>query len=199
MLFWWDAKWMSPASSKNTSRAFITFIQSLPSTWSLPGTFEGSKHHISAKTWQRPKISPKFMFDQALVHYRQTIWEADLKNNPKTHWGKKLTNSWQFGFRADHSMTLQRMRLTDHFTLHFNNNMSTAAVLLDIAKAFNTWHPSQHYNLSEIEFSTSLIKVIASFLTDRKFKVLARRRIFYATKNSCRGPTRFGPCPNIVQ
>jgi hypothetical protein len=28
---------------------------------------------ITAKTWQKPKISPKFTSDQPLVHYRQTI------------------------------------------------------------------------------------------------------------------------------
>jgi hypothetical protein len=41
-----------------------------------------------------------------------------------------------FGFRARHSM--QCMRLEDHVTLNFNNNMSTAVVFLDIEKAFDT-------------------------------------------------------------
>jgi hypothetical protein len=31
----------------------------------------------------------------------------------------------QFGFRARHSTTLQCMRLTDHVTPNFNNDMST--------------------------------------------------------------------------
>jgi hypothetical protein len=53
--------------------------------------------------------------------------------------------------------------------------MLMAAVLLDIAKAFNMWHSSEHCNLSELEFSTSVIKVIASFFTYRKLKVLARK------------------------
>jgi hypothetical protein len=35
-----------------------------------------------------------------------------------------------------HSTTLQCMRLTDHVSLNCNNNMSTAAVLLDIETAF---------------------------------------------------------------
>jgi hypothetical protein len=66
------------------------------------------------------------------------------------------------------------MRLADHVTLNFNNNMSTAAVFLDIEKTFDTtWHSNLLYKLSQPEFSTSLIKLIASsFLTDRKFKVL---------------------------
>jgi hypothetical protein len=65
------------------------------------------------------------------------------------------------------------MRLADHVTLHLNNNMSTAAVFLDIDKAFNTkWHSGLLYKLSELEFSAGVIKLISSFLTDRKFKVL---------------------------
>jgi hypothetical protein len=31
------------------------------------------------------------MSDQHFVHYRQTIWEDDFKNNLKTHWRKNLT------------------------------------------------------------------------------------------------------------
>jgi hypothetical protein len=48
-----------------------------------------------------------------------------------------------------------------------------AAVFLDIKKAFdNTWPSGLLYKLSELEFSTSLIRLIASFLADRKFEVL---------------------------
>jgi hypothetical protein len=41
---------------------------------------------------------------------------------------RTVLNASQFGFRADHSTTLQCMRLADHVTLNFNNNMATAAV-----------------------------------------------------------------------
>jgi hypothetical protein len=54
---------------------------------------------------------------------------------------KGLLNAIQFDFRTRHSTTLQCMRLTDHVTLNFNNEMSTAVVFLDIEKAFDTtWH-----------------------------------------------------------
>jgi hypothetical protein len=50
--------------------------------------------------------------------------------------------------------------------------MSRVAVFLDIEKTFDTtWHPGLLYKLSELQLSASLIKVIASFLTNRKFKV----------------------------
>jgi retron-type reverse transcriptase len=85
---------------------------------------------------------------------------------------KSLHNACQFGFRARHGTTLQCMRLTDHVTLNFNNNMPAAMVFLDIKKAFDTtWHPGLLYKLSELEFPTSLIKLISSFLSQQKFRV----------------------------
>jgi hypothetical protein len=64
------------------------------------------------------------------------------------------------------------MRLADHVTLNFNSNMSTAAVFLDIEKAFDTtWHPGLLYKLAKLQFSTSIIKLISSFLSQRKFRV----------------------------
>jgi hypothetical protein len=50
--------------------------------------------------------------------------------------------------------------------------MSTAAVILDILKAFDTtWHLGLLYKLSKLEFLTNLIKLISSFLSQRKFRV----------------------------
>jgi hypothetical protein len=83
---------------------------------------------------------------------------------------KGLLNASQFGFRARHSTTLQYMRLSGHVTLNCNNKMSMAAVFLDIEKAFDTtWHPGLIYILSKLEFSTSLIMLISSFHSQRKF------------------------------
>jgi hypothetical protein len=56
--------------------------------------------------------------------------------------------------------------------LNFNNNMSTAAVFLDIEKAFDTtWHPGLLYKIKKLQFPTNLIKLINSYLTNRKFRV----------------------------
>jgi hypothetical protein len=68
---------------------------------------------------------------------------------------RSLFNASQFGFRACHNTTLQGMRLTNHVTLNFSNNMSTVAVFLDFVKAFcTTWHLGLLYKLSELKFST---------------------------------------------
>jgi hypothetical protein len=64
------------------------------------------------------------------------------------------------------------MRLAD-MTLNFNNNISMAAVFLDIEKAFDTtWHHGLLFKLSKLEFSTSVIKLISSFLMEGKFRLL---------------------------
>jgi hypothetical protein len=74
------------------------------------------------------------------------------------------------------------MRLADHVSLNFNN-MSTAIVFLDIEKAFDTtWHPGLLYKLSELQFPISLIKLIASFLTNRNFKILVEGEIYSPRK-----------------
>jgi hypothetical protein len=73
-----------------------------------------------------------------------------------------LLNASEFGFRARHSTTLQCMRLTDYVTLNLRNNVSTAAVLLDIEQAFDT---TWQYKLSELKFLVSLTKLISSFFS----------------------------------
>jgi hypothetical protein len=60
---------------------------------------------------------------------------------------RNFLNASQFDFSARHSTPLQCMRLADHVALHFNNNISAAAVFLDIEKAFDTtWQPGLLYN-----------------------------------------------------
>jgi hypothetical protein len=64
------------------------------------------------------------------------------------------------------------MRLTDHITLNFNNKMSAAAVFLDIEKAFETtWHIGFLYKLSKLRFPANLIRLIISYLSNRKFSL----------------------------
>jgi hypothetical protein len=65
------------------------------------------------------------------------------------------------------------MRMTDHVTLNFNNSFSMAAVFLDFRKAFDTTrYPGLVYKLSKLHFSFSLIKLISSFLSNRKFRAM---------------------------
>jgi hypothetical protein len=95
--------------------------------------------------------------------------------------------------------TLQCMRLADHVTLNFNNKMSTAAVFLDIEKAFDTmWHPGLLYKLSKLNFTARIIKLISSFLLHRKFSVSVEGEM--STPRCMQaGVSRFHPVPNSIQ
>jgi hypothetical protein len=139
---------LSYTPAKKTYCSFNTFIYSLPSAWLLPGTLEGSKNHNSNEIRYRPEIYVR----SASCPLRANYLISRFKGNPKTHWGNLLTAS-QFVFRACHSTRLQCVRLADHVTLNFNNNMSTVAVFLDIEKAFDTtWHSGLLHKLPELEF-----------------------------------------------
>jgi hypothetical protein len=86
--------------------------------------------------------------------------------------GKGELNASQFGFRALHRKTVQWVKLTDHVTLNFNNKMATTAVFSDVEKASDiAWQPVLLYKLPKLEFSTSLIKLISSFLSQQKSSV----------------------------
>jgi hypothetical protein len=101
------------------------------------------------------------------------LFEQVIKKIVKRHLDtNNLLNASQFGFRARHSTTLQRTRLTDHITLNFNNNVSTAAVFLDIGNAFDsTWHSGLLHKISKLQFPTNVTKLINSYLSNRKFRV----------------------------
>jgi hypothetical protein len=89
--------------------------------------------------------------------------------------------------------------LTDHVILYFNKNMSTAAVFLNIKKAFDKiWHIGLLYKLSKLKFSISLIQLIRfSFLTENsKFHWSWTLYVKWFTN---RGVTRFCSVPNIVK
>jgi hypothetical protein len=124
----------------------------------------------------KPGKDPKFpqnLRPISLLPSTGKFFEKVILQIVKRHIGENnLLNASQFGFRARHSTTLQCMKLADHVTLKFNNNMSTAAVFLDIEKAFDTtWQPGLLYKLSNLKFSASLFKLISSFLSQRKFRV----------------------------
>jgi hypothetical protein len=169
----------------------------LPSAVALPKSLQGSKSNNLPKPGKDPKF-PQHLRPISLLPTTGKLFEKVILKFVQKHIEEKgLLNASQFGFRARHSTTLQCMRLTDHVTLNFNNKMSTAAVFLDIEKAFDTtWHPSLLYKLSKLEFSTNLIKLFGSFLSQKKkIQGFGRRRDVNAKGDASRGATGFGPVP----
>ena len=75
----------------------------------------------------------------------------------------------QFGFRNGHSTTQQILRITEHTSHNFNLNRSTGLVLLDIEKAFDSvWHDALIHKLYSLKFPIFLVKIVQSYLCDRK-------------------------------
>lgn len=82
---------------------------------------------------------------------------------------KNIIKNHQFGFRAQHSTTQQLVRLSKFISLGFNHNQSTGVISLDIEKAFDTtWHDGLVHKLMKMDFPIFLIKIISSYLKDRK-------------------------------
>jgi hypothetical protein len=127
-------------------------------------------------TLPKPGKDPKFPQNLCPISILSTtgkLFEKIILTTLQKHIEQRsLLNAGHFGFRASHSTTLQCMRLMDHVIINLNNKMSTAAVFLDIEKASDpTRHSRLLYQLSKLKFSTSLIKLIGSLLSQRKFRV----------------------------
>jgi hypothetical protein len=154
---------MSLTSSKNTSCAFNTFIQSLRRLGHFLASWKEAKIIPLPKSGKVLKLPPPPNYFRSFffVPSGQSIfWKLIIRTIQKHNEERNLLNARQFCFRADHSTTLQCMRLADHVTLNVNNNMSTAGVFLDIDKAFDTkWHygllyiNSQNQNFRQVSLS----------------------------------------------
>jgi hypothetical protein len=67
--------------------------------------------------------------------------------------------------------------------------MSTVAVFLDIEEAFDTtWHPGLLYKVAKLQFSNNLIKLISSFLSQRKLRVPVEGKLSTARYMQAGGP-----------
>jgi Reverse transcriptase (RNA-dependent DNA polymerase)/Endonuclease-reverse transcriptase len=81
----------------------------------------------------------------------------------------KVLVDQQLGFREKLSTDQQVVRLTETISMRFNEDRSTALVTLDVEKAFDkVWHDALIHKLKMYDFPIFLIKIIYSFLKDRK-------------------------------
>lgn len=79
----------------------------------------------------------------------------------------------QFGFRPEHSTTLQLVRLAETITRGFHRGQVTGLIALDIQKAFDkVWHEGLVYKLHHVlKIPLPFVKLIQAFITRRKFVV----------------------------
>lgn len=84
----------------------------------------------------------------------------------------------QYGFREEHSTTLQLLRLIDSIATGFNRKLVTATALLDIAKAFDkVWHHGLLYKLAKSSLPKRYVRLLRSYLQKRCFVVAVQNHL----------------------
>ena len=87
-----------------------------------------------------------------------------------------LLRNEQFGFRPEHSTSLQLARLVERITRNFGEKGLTGAVFLDVAKAFDTvWIDGLLYKITLLNFPSYLVHTISSYLRGGRSKLPSRR------------------------
>lgn len=84
----------------------------------------------------------------------------------------QVTPHSQFGFRSQHSSELQILRLSEMITEGLNRREATGIVLFDVEQAFDrVWHNGLLHKLLLLSYPISLIKLIRSYLSNRRIRV----------------------------
>ncbi|GBL57509.1 putative RNA-directed DNA polymerase from transposon BS [Araneus ventricosus] len=104
------------------------------------------------------------------------LGEKLILNRYLTHATKlRLPITQQFGFTPQLSTTHQLLRVVEHINEGKNSNLATAAIFLDIAKAFDkVWIEGLIHKLIAYKFPQYIIEIIQSYLTNRNFTVLVK-------------------------
>lgn len=121
----------------------------------------------------KDKIFPQNYRPISLLPTLSKIFERVILN--RIHEFEKNNNNLnqeQFGFRKGRSTVQQLARITNVISNGLNQNKSTAMLLLDIEKAFDTvWHEGLVHKLSTYKLPNYVLKIIMSYLEDRTFQI----------------------------
>ena len=120
-----------------------------------------------------PKVKnpsePKDFRPVSILPVLSKVFEKVILNQMLTFVENNIYNKTQSGFRKGHSTTTLLLKLRDDIKFSMNRNEVTLAVMIDYSKAFDTIdHSILIQKLSNLNFGKSLIKVIISYLSNRK-------------------------------
>lgn len=136
-------------------------ISYFPSAWKIASIITISK---PKKNHQQPVN----FHSTALLYTLSKIYERIILDKLQTHLVHKI-RAEQYAFRPGHSSMLQLTKLIDEISLNLSQKVQTAAIFLDVEKAFySVWHDGFLYKLLKF---LKLFEVIESFLSNRQFKV----------------------------
>jgi hypothetical protein len=106
------------------------------------------------------------LFERILAHRVR----GNLEDN-------KFFNKWQKAYRDKKEGIEHILRLVEHVQLGQNRNWVTAAILLDVEKAFDSvWHDGLKYKLAHCNLPTKIVRILSSFLDDRTIKVRVQQQ-----------------------
>ena len=98
----------------------------------------------------------------------EKILLATVLHVVKERW---LLRDEEFGFRPEHSTSLQLARLVERITRNFGGKRLTGTVFLDVAKEFDTvWIDGLLYRLTLLNFPSYIVHTFSSYLRGRTFE-----------------------------
>ena len=96
---------------------------------------------------------------------------------------EKLLSPSQSGFRKGRMTTEQLFRLSEDAHSFIKKKGITAALFLDAEAAFDqAWHDAIRYKLDKLNLPHRFIRLLSSFLTDRKLKVKVGKEVSQEVK-----------------
>lgn len=79
---------------------------------------------------------------------------------------------WQESLKKGHSTIHQLVRIKQEIKRNFSHGKSTGMVLLDVEKAYDSvWQEAVVFKLHQSNCPLYLVKIISSFLSNRRFEV----------------------------
>lgn len=139
----------------------------------FPGSWKLAKVIAVPKPGKNPS-DPTSYRPISLLSSLSKLYERVLLKRINLHAHvSKIFPPEQFGFRSKHSTTQQLLRIKGEIERKYSRcKTSTGMILIDVEKAFDrVWHAGLIYKMIKFKFPLYIIKVINSFLKNRRYFV----------------------------